>query len=333
MINSKTYKMRKIIFNKSTLFFTIMASMILTSCLKDKGFENGEYGAINSNVEGGKWASIEQSGLGNFSKAAVLVNPQSATVLKIPVAVDLDWVNKTTEPVTVTLAIDNSLIAGYNSANGKNFQPVTADMVKLNPATITIPAGERTGTTTLEVTQNKFDPAKSYLFPVVITSVSGGFNTTSNLNVKWFSVIGNALAGSYKHTYRRYQQADTSGAPNGGGSFVGTTVTINPINETTLLFPEPYTQGFINATGGILLSFTMVNGVPSNFSIALDAKTLADYASPALGFTLGGGPKLVDATVRGNAANGFAGTTFRFYLQWINNTGGVRTLVNEFTKL
>lgn len=323
--------MRKLIFNKTSLFFTVIASMILTSCLKDKGFENGEYGAINSNVEGGKWVSIEQSGMANVSKASVLVNPQASTVLKVPIAVDLDWVNKTTEPVTVTLAIDNSLIAGYNSATGKNFVAATPDMVKLTQTTLTIPAGERTASTTLEVTQNKFDPSKSYLFPVVITSATGGFNTTSNFNVKWFNVIGNPLAGSYSHTYRRYQQADTSGAPNGGGSFSNQTVIINPVNETTVFFPEPYTQTFINATGGFLLSFKITNGVFSNFSVALDAKTIADF--PGGGFTMGSNAKLVDATIRGNAANGYAGSTFTFYLQWVNSSGGIRTLVNNFTKL
>ena len=330
MINSKTYKMRKIIFNKTYLFFTLMAVMLLSSCLKDKGFDNGEYGAINSNVEGGKWVSIEQSGLGNFSKAAVLVNPLSATVLKIPIAVDLDWVNKTSEPITVTLAIDNSLIGTYNSANGKSFVAATPDMVKLTQTTLTIPAGERTATTTLEVTQNKFDPSKSYLFPVVITQVSGGFTTTSNFNVKWFNVIGNPLAGPYLWTFRRYQQADTSGAPNGGGSFVNQAVTINPVTDKTVFYPESYTQTFINATGGFLLSFTNTNGVFSNFTVALDAKSIADF--PGAGFTLGGGPKIVDATIRGNAANGYAGSSFSFYLQWVNSTGGIRTLVNTFIK-
>ncbi|HUS00112.1 MAG TPA: DUF1735 domain-containing protein [Chitinophagaceae bacterium] len=327
--------MRKIIFNKSNLLFTLMACMVLTSCLKDKGFDNGEYGAVNSNVEGGKWASIELSGLGNFSKSSVLVNPASSTILKIPITIDLDWVNKTSEPVTVTLAIDNSLIGTYNSANGKSFIAATPDMVKLTQTTVTIPAGERTATTTLEITQNKFDQSKSYLFPVVITSATGGFTTSKNFNVKWFNVIGNPLAGPYLWTYRRYQQADTSGAPNGGGSFANQPYTVKPVNETTVFFPEQYTETFINqsGTGGFLFSFTNNNGVLSNFSVTLDAKSLANYSLPAFGFTLGSNVKIVDATIRGNAANSYAGSTFSFYIQWINSTGGIRTLVNTFTKL
>lgn len=332
MIIQKTYKMRKIILNKTSLLLTVIASMVLTSCLKDKGFEDGLYGAINSNTEGGKWVSIERSGLGNFSGSSVLVNNLSSTVLKIPVAVDLDWVNKTTEPVTVTLAIDNSLIAGYNSANNKSFIAATPDMVKLTSTTVTIPAGERVGTTTLEITQNKFDQSKSYLIPVVITSATGGFQTSRNFNVKWFNVIGNPLAGPYSWTFRRYQSADTSGAACAAcGSFVNQPVTINPVNETTLLFPDSYTRTFINPNGGFLLSFTNNNGVFSNFSVTLDPKTLADFA-PA-GFTLGSGAKLLGYSIAGNAANGYVGSKFNFYVQYINSAGGVRTLINEFTKL
>lgn len=324
--------MKKLIFNKYYFFLIIFVGTVLTSCLKDKGFDNEEYGAINANTEGGKYVSIEQSGLANFSRSSILVNPTLSTVLKVPVAIDLDWVNKTSEPVTVTIAIDNSLIGGYNSANSKSFIATTPDMVKLTETTLTIPAGSRTATTTLEINQNKFDQSKSYLIPVVIASATGGFTTTANLNTKWFNVIGNPLAGNYKWSYTRFQGGDTTVTPPAGvGSFVDRDVTIAPVNETTVLFPDDYTRTFINPNGGILLSFTITNGVFSNFSATLDAKSLADY--PLGGFSLGSNAKIINATIRGTAANGYAGSTFRFYVQYINSAGGVRTLINTFTKL
>lgn len=319
--------MKKIILNK--FYLALFACVSLTACLKDKGYEDGLYGSVK-NTDGSRYVSIIASGVQNFSKSSILISTLSPDVKTVEVIVSLDLGAKSTTPQTVKIGIDNSKIATYNAANGKNFQAVTSDMVKIKATELTIPAGESYAKTTVEVFQNKFDPSKSYLIPISILEAPGAMMSV-NLNTKYFNIIGNALAGSYSWTYRRYQQADTSGAPNGGGSFVNQTVTIPPVNETTLLFPDSYTQTFINASGGFLLSFKNNNGVLSNFAVTLDAKSLADY--PGAGFSLGKGATLLSATVVGDATSQYKGSTFSFYIQYINSSGGVRTLINTFTKL
>jgi hypothetical protein len=317
--------MKKINFNHIWLMLAL--SFSLTACLKDKGWENGEYGSVR-NTDGERFVSMGLGGLNNFAKSSILINTTSADVKTVEIVVNLDVAEPTAQ--TIKIGVDNSLIATYNAANNKNFQPVTSDMYKFAATEIVIPAGELTGKTTMEIYQNKFDPSKSYLIPVTIIEAPGA-KLSSNLNTRYFNIIGNPLAGSYSWTYRRYQQADTSGAPNGGGSFVNQTVTIPPVSETVLLFPDSYTQTFINPTGGFLLSFKNTNGVLSNFTVTLDAKSLADY--PGAGFTLGKGATLLSANIVGDATTQYKGSTFSFYIQYINSTGGVRTLINTFTKL
>lgn len=309
------------------IWLLLAVSFSFTACLKDKDWENGKYGSVK-NTSGERYVSMGLGGLNNFAKSSILINNTSTDVKTVEIVVNLDEAVSTGQ--TIKIGLDNSLIATYNAANSKNFQPVTSDMYKFAATEITIPAGELTGKTTMEIYQNKFDASKSYLIPVTILEAPGA-KLSSNINTRYFNIIGNPLAGTYSWTYRRYQQADTSGAPNGGGSFVDETIIIPPVNETTLLFPEEYTQTFVNATGGFLLSFKSTNGVLSNFTVALDAKSIKDY--PGAGFTLGKGATLLSANIVGDATTQYKGSTFSFYIQYINSTGGIRTLINTFTKL
>ena len=319
--------MKKTFFNKTGLVLSLILGMALTSCLKDKGYQNGEYGSIH-NTGGGKYVSIRGAGLANFSKSSLQVNSTKSDTIRYDVIIDLDYATPSTSPIVVTLGLDNAAIATYNAANGKNFQPVTSSMVKILNPTVTIPAGERTAKTTLEVYQNKFDPSKSYIIPLTILTVDGA-TVSSNLNTRYVNIIGNPLAGTYSWDFRRFNTADTTGAP-AAGSFVGTSVSINPLTETSLLLPESYMQTFVDPGAGIVLNFTNTAGVFSNFKVSLSAKTISDIA--AGGFTLAAAPVLVGFKINGTSANGYSGTTFRTYMSLINSSGGTRTVIDNFTK-
>jgi len=166
----------------------------LTSCLKDQDYEDGLYGAVR-NTEGGMYISVRTGGLNNFSRSNVSIDPSSSDNDTVDLYIDLDYQAKTTSEVTVKIAFDDAKRIAYNTANSKDFQPVTADMVELLNTTITIPAGERVGQTKLVIKQNLFDGAVSYMFPVSITE--SGAPLSQNLNTRYYNIIGNPLAGSY----------------------------------------------------------------------------------------------------------------------------------------
>ena len=102
------------------------------------------------------------------------------------------------------------------------------------------------------------------------------------------------------------------------------------LSATSLLFPDSYTQSFISPAGGFVLSFDNTGGVLSNFKAALDPQTILDI--PANSFTLAAGPKLLGYTIVGSAATKYAGSTFRFYISYINSGGNPRTLIDNFVK-
>lgn len=199
--------MKKIFFNSFLLMLSL--SVTLSSCLKDDGYDKGLYGAVRD-TEGGKYVSLGLGGIQNFSKSSILINTQADTAITVDLTVSLDYAEKTTAPQTVKIGIDNSKIAGYNAANGKNFQPVTTDMVRLASAELTIPAGASFVTTKLTINQNKFDPATSYLFPITILEAPGAA-LSSNLNTRYYNVIGNPLAGNYTVKGTRYNYTGTIG--------------------------------------------------------------------------------------------------------------------------
>ncbi|HEX8358115.1 MAG TPA: DUF1735 domain-containing protein, partial [Segetibacter sp.] len=141
-------------------------------------------------------------------------------------------------PQTVKIGIDNSKIASYNAANNKAFQPVTADMVKLSTTEVTIPAGEGYTKVLVTVNQNKFDPTKSYLIPISILEAPGA-SLSSNLNTKYYNIIGNPFAGAYKHDFTRYNNQTGTGTPN-SLSYSGEDRIGVPVTETVMAIPSGY---------------------------------------------------------------------------------------------
>ncbi len=260
-------------------------SVTLVSCLKDEGYEDRLYGSVRD-TEGGKYVSIRTAGVQNFQKSSVLIDTKSAELDTVEIFIDLDFAEKTTAPVTVKLAIDNAKVAAYNSANNTNFLTTTANMAFLKATEVTIPAGERTVRTELYIRQNTFDPSKSYMIPVTITDASG-YSLSSNLNIRYFNIIGNVFAGSYKWDFTRWNNQTGTGTPS-SLSFTGKDVTILPVTETVFTVTSGY---FIQPR--YIVSFTNNNGVYSNFKVefnADDVKVMSDN-----GVTVVEGPNIIKA--------------------------------------
>jgi uncharacterized protein DUF1735 len=317
--NSMRYKLLKL----STIFTSALLILGLGSCVKSaKDFTD-----LSKTSD---LVILMNSGTGNFKASNLLVNTASPDTLKKTVMADLASATSNSGPVTVTIGVDNSAIAAYNSANGTNFQPFPANAFKFVSNTITIPGGQQHyGTTDVWIFQNKLDPTISYMLPVSITD-GGGKNLSSNQNTIYYNVIGNPLAGNYKQDFFRWNgTSDTTTAPN-STVFTNQPIIIAPVTATSVLLPESYLQTFVGSTAGITLSFTNNNGVLSNFSVSLDATTQAGLSNG--GFTVVTPPKLVGYQIVGNAATHYAGSTFRVFMVLLNSTPATRTVIDQFVK-
>jgi hypothetical protein len=174
---------------------------------------------------------LNGAGTGNFKASNIQVNTASPDTVKKTVMAVLASNNSNNGAVTVTIGLDNSVIAAYNAANGTNFQPFPTNAFKIVSNTITIPGGlEHTGTSTVWIFQNKLDPSVSYLLPVAITD-GGGKPLSSNQNIIYYNVIGNPLAGTYTTVGTRYNYTGSigysCGAPIPGG-YASTATSPNP---------------------------------------------------------------------------------------------------------
>lgn len=263
--------MKKIVLVNKWLLPLMGLVLTLTSCLKDDDYEDGIYGSIRD-TEGGKYVSIRTSGLNNFQRSSVLIDPLSADNDTVEVFIDLDVAQKTTGPVTITLGLDDAKRTAYNTANGKNFQPVTDAMARLENTTLTIPAGERVAKTNLIIKQDLFDPSKSYIIPVTILSTPDA-SLSSNLSTRYFNIIGNPFAGPTLHDFTRFNNNDGSGPPN-SLSYTDEPRTILPITETSFSVPSGY---FVEPNYNV--SFTNTAGVYTDFKVIInpdDVKYMKD---------------------------------------------------------
>ena len=314
MINMKI-KLNKLIGLVTGMFLLLVS---LNSCVKNRNASATDFSQLQDHVV------LLNGGLVNFSAANIsFSNGDTTTVTLI---VDLASVNLPTSPVKVTIGVDGPQVNSYNASSGKSFQLAPANAYSISSTTLTIPAGQQYASITVSFYKPALDPAASYLLPISITDASGKA-LTSNQNTIFYNIIGNVLAGNYLHSYYRYNgTTDTTKAPN---STVGINVpaTIGAVNSISVLLPEYYLEA--NFGLGVVLSFVNNNGVLSNFTVSLDANTQATLvANSFLVPTL----KLAGYQIVGNASTKYAGSTFRVYIEVINNAGALRAIIDNFVK-
>jgi hypothetical protein len=258
----------------------MMASTLivsLESCLKNRLPGETNFSGLQDHV------ILIKGGLTNFSANNIRFDSDTATY---KIIANLASVNLPTSPVQVTIAVQADLIATYNAANGTAYELLPADAYTLATTSLTIPSGEQYATTTLDVYQDKVDPAKSYLLPISITDASGKA-LTSNLNTMYFNIIGNVIAGNYSWDFSRWSQPAQVGPPD-GTSFTGETTAFVADNPSQVEVSSGYYIG-----PRYVISFTNTGGVLGNFKVKLNADDIATMS--AAGVIVTDGPNIIKA--------------------------------------
>jgi hypothetical protein len=177
---------------RKLLFFTLAVSVIATisGCLKDKEFENEEYGIQIKEVKGVTFTQAIKSPI----VIGILSQSSSQTVDGPLLALEQDGVPST--DVKVTIAIDNSLIpAGYVA------MPVGA--FSINSLTVTIPSGKKISDFLKIVIPNAstLDATKIYAVGLKISSVDQGYTISGNMSkIVIAFTVKNPYDGVYQAT-------------------------------------------------------------------------------------------------------------------------------------
>lgn len=239
--------MKKIVI--AFLFISLVGTM-LSGCLKDKGFDNHEYGINDPDTQPPGVGFPLGSRAKNDFGLEVVGTPQ---VVNNMVFINLNSGSPAPSDITITLT-DNSaaLVAAYNTSTGSSLEPLPASLFTV-PTTVTIPAGERFAEVALTVSSTlTLDPTVIYGVGLTITGVSGNYKIAENLkNLLIAFSIKNKYDGKYRLNGRFFHPTASPYL------WYTTTVEMHTSGPNSVKMYVPAFGGFYHpwSTGGSITAF------------------------------------------------------------------------------
>jgi Domain of unknown function (DUF1735) len=243
---------------KKLILITSLIAITLSSCLKDSPT------TVNF-TNAGNIVNFPLGGVANFGNDAL-----TQDVDTVQFAVDYATA-KANPALTVTIAVDTTLVAKYNAANtAVTYLTMPKAVYSLSNTTVNIAAGAQYAFVTLIVQKNQLDPTKSYMLPIRIVSASG-VAISSNLSIHYYHVIGNDFAGSYNHNFTRTPA---------GGNYTGHTDTFLPDSPTQFEVIGGYYTGNVRYVVSYTETGSAPNATYSNFSISINSDDVKNILTP-----------------------------------------------------
>ena len=188
---------------KITLILTLTI-LGLTSCLKDKGFNNFEYGI---NDPGGQPKGVSFP-LASDDLYNVGLDAVSSTLQTISdaVVVITETGDVPTTNVAVKLVLDPTIVSSYNTANSTNVILLRPDLYSLSALDIVIPAGKTRSNIDIRIPKTTtMSLDTSYGLGFRIVSVDNGFTIAKNLQKLFVKFsLKNKYDGLYKLEFSNY---------------------------------------------------------------------------------------------------------------------------------
>lgn len=186
---------------KNIFIPSLFAAMIFiagTGCIKDKGFENNEYG-IND-------PDNSPAGIG-FPEAVNVINIKGVNFVTTPQTINDPLVNLESgkpapKDLHITLVANPSLVAAYNSdPNNSPLTALAANLYNIPTLKITIPAGKTFGSIAINIPNaSLLSTSETYGFGFSIATIDEpGYIIASNLkNILVAINVKNRYDGVYK---------------------------------------------------------------------------------------------------------------------------------------
>jgi hypothetical protein len=230
--------MKKLFLNNKYLYFTLALSLFLSSCLKDEGFDNGEYGTVNKNTEGQKWISIPLAA-NAVNTVGVESKPGFQPINLFPVS--FDFKDPAAADITATVRLNNALITDPNVV----ILPTSAYTLTTN--TLTVKAGQRiSDPLVLGLNTDALDPTKKYGIAFTLESVSpSDISIPTNLrNAVFVFTIKNKFDGIYTLRFRMEPGSDRAASWAGPYTYAYDQHLVTTGPNTVKLFNTAFGAGF-----------------------------------------------------------------------------------------
>lgn len=302
--------------NKYIILVTFVGmAFIVSSCLEGDEM-NTPPGAVKpfimmtNNPNGG---TLVNSGVRYFGAQALLLDP-TADNDTLTFAVALQGTLGFKKDINVTLTTPTEALDDVNDGIHYAMMPSTAfDLLSTSG---TIAKGDTYAEFKVVFHPSKIDMSKDYMLPITATN-DAGLVVSSNYGFIYYHIIGNPLAGQYRHYYRRYNNADTVGSTSG------------TLTENALFAPKDgttvETSGGYASTVGLnapyVIKFTNTGGVLSNMTVTIDAALAGGLTEN--GITITKAPIFVTNRITST------GKYFKIMYQ-VHNGTAYRTLIDEY---
>jgi hypothetical protein len=191
----------------------VAASLLLTSCLKDRGFDNDKYGIKDPSDPKNSPAnvSIVEAGDGGVKISSLQLLPTVETFDLITVSYNAD--QPAPKDIDVQLVLVPAIVTAYNTANMTNYLPLPASNYTF-PSTLNvkIPQGQRKVVVKMTLNKAGLSLSDAYGLGVRINSVSDGITIAENLKENVYAfLLRNKYDGYYTLNGYHNRPPSTSG--------------------------------------------------------------------------------------------------------------------------
>lgn len=160
------------------LFLIIAVSLSITSCLKDKEYDNGQIQSSQGSVIKAIGIGLTVSNPTNF--LALYLNPSATDTIINLIPVTLASQQPATQDLHITLVATDSLVNNYNNNNGTDYIVPTQYTVVNPGGVVIIPKGSYTGYLQVKFVPNTFI-GTDYAVGFTISKIAESGYVLSNL--------------------------------------------------------------------------------------------------------------------------------------------------------
>jgi hypothetical protein len=238
-----------------------LALGLFSSCLKDKGFEDREYGI--KGPDEGRLVTLgdAKSAPDQLTAVALDLVPDVETINLVYVTYDAD--QPTDKDITVTLALKPTLISDFNSANGTSLIEIPANAYTIPGGSlkVTIPKGQRKAYLPITLTKSLLDLTLAYALGFTIQSCDDPNVTIASNKINALYNIG--LKNKWDGLYRVYGFFSHP-TPANTGSFDVSGIEFQTVGPTSVEMYHPPSGGGQPFVLGFFGVYPRITVAPNN---------------------------------------------------------------------
>ncbi len=229
---------------KISLILLAFTVVLATGCLKDKGFDNQEYGIKDPSGSSTPGVGFNlKGGAGYIRTIGLDVSGNDQAITPDNVTIGYYASTKAPKDIHVSIALDPSIIDDYNATNGTTVQALDPSVYTIASQDLVIAAGNQNTAINMIVNSTlSLDPSVSYAIAFRIVSADNGIQIASNMDKHLLIFnIKNQYDGRYELTFTNTHPVYN---PTGLGATVEVEMWTSGPNSVKVYWPD--NAGFYN---------------------------------------------------------------------------------------